>query len=919
MIGIVALTLLTVVKLGFTDAIGRPTPFLTYFSAVLLAAWYGGMTAGVITTVCATVLGYAGFIAAHAVGSVAQVTARVALFFAEGLTISWLVTHLGRARQRVIEVRDSARQADQTLEAALASIGEGITMIEGDGRLVYANETAAALLGYHDAKAMLRDGTDQIFGSFEIRDEDGAPVVLDRLPSRRLLAGEPAGSLVAHFRRPDGGTARWLEIAATAVRDADGTLRRVVTLFRDVTVRRATQEQLRISQAWFSTALRSIGDAVIATDAAGRVTFVNPIAEELTGWTPADAEGLPLHEIFRIMSEDDRSPVASPVDRVLREGVVVGLANHTLLLRRDGSEIAIDDSAAPIRGSDGVLVGVVLVFRDVTPARSEERRRELLALATAELNSSLDYEATLATVARQAVPSVADWCAVDVLDGEVVRRLAVAHVDPAKIEHVRELERAYPPDPHASTGVPQVLRTGQAEWMAAIPAELLEAAARDEHHLQLIRELQLRSYIAVPLRRGNDVFGVITLVMAESRRRYDERDLAFAEALADRASVAIENARLFSEVERARRAAEAANRTKDEFLAMLGHELRNPLAPMLTALELMRMRGDDGGASRAIIERQVRHMVRLVDDLLDVSRITRGRVELARAAVELGEVIEKGLEIASPLIEERGHRVERSVEPGLVVDADPVRMAQVIANLLTNAAKYTEPGGHIRIHANREHGAIVLRVADSGIGIAPDMVARVFDPFVQEPQAIDRAQGGLGLGLTIAQSLVQSHGGTISARSDGPARGSEFVVTLPPGDTGSATAPTAPQSTSPTVTRGRRVLVVDDNEDALELLVEALRMLGHHAHGASDGEQALAVAAEHPPELALLDLGLPVIDGYQLATRLRALPGQGALPVVAITGYGQATDRERTAAAGFVAHLVKPVSLEQIRQVIDDA
>jgi CheY-like chemotaxis protein/anti-sigma regulatory factor (Ser/Thr protein kinase) len=329
----------------------------------------------------------------------------------------------------------------------------------------------------------------------------------------------------------------------------------------------------------------------------------------------------------------------------------------------------------------------------------------------------------------------------------------------------------------------------------------------------------------------------------------------------------------------------------------------------------MRARADMGNLhEREVIERQVRQMMRLVDDLLDVSRITRGTVALSCAPIELRELVATGLEIARPLVDEREHRVTVDVATGTVVHADAGRISQVIANLVMNAAKYTPRRGNIAVEARRDGECVVLRVRDDGVGIAPDMLARVFDPFVQGKQSIERAQGGLGLGLTIARSLVEAHGGTIAARSDGPGRGSEIIMTLPPGRAApDVPATTEPLRPAPTPTR---VLAVDDNEDALELLVEALQLLGYDVVGARDGESALAQARQHRPQVALLDLGLPVIDGYALAARLRALPGLADLRIVALTGYDQPSDRARTEAAGFSAHLVKPTSLDEIRRLL---
>jgi PAS domain S-box-containing protein len=366
--------------------------------------------------------------------------------------------------------------------------------------------------------------------------------------------------------------------------------------------------------------------------------------------------------------------------------------------------------------------------------------------------------------------------------------------------------------------------------------------------------------------------------------------------------------------------AENANRAKDEFLAMLGHELRNPLAPILTATTLMRLRGGDAiEKARTVIERQAQHLVHLVDDLLDVSRITRGKVELKRARVELAEVVARAIEMASPLIEQRRHELHLQVPPrGLAIDADPARIAQVVANLLTNAAKYTEPGGRIAITGARIGDVVELVVRDNGIGIAPEMLPHVFEQFVQERQALDRSQGGLGLGLSIVRSLVELHGGTAVATSAGRGGGSELTIRLPAADVATSPGMQAierPAKQAPT--EGRRILVVDDNEDAASLLAECLEMMGNTTRVAHDGPQALRVVDEFVPELALLDIGLPVMDGYELAVQLRAKLGDDRLRLVAITGYGQESDRQRALDASFDAHLVKPIDLARLAGVLD--
>ena len=370
---------------------------------------------------------------------------------------------------------------------------------------------------------------------------------------------------------------------------------------------------------------------------------------------------------------------------------------------------------------------------------------------------------------------------------------------------------------------------------------------------------------------------------------------------------------------------EAANRSKDEFLAMLGHELRNPLSPIVTALHLMRRHGsEDNLRERNVIERQVRHLVRLVDDLLDVSKITRGKVDLKREVVELSVVLGNAIELASVLLEQHNHVLSVDVaKTGLRWEGDPVRLAQVVANLLTNAARYTPAGGHIRLAAEREGDQMVISVSDNGSGISAELLPRIFDLFVRGHRSVDRAAGGLGIGLALARTLVTLHGGTIMAHSEGPGRGSRFVIRLPaPSAVTAATAAEADadaardhaiqKSTNP-----RCILVVDDNVDAAEVLCEILRESGHEVSMANDPIVALEMLGRIQPSVAIMDIGMPVMDGYELAARMRQTAAGRQCRLIAVTGYGQEHDRVRSQQAGFASHLVKPVQIDALLRDID--
>jgi len=428
----------------------------------------------------------------------------------------------------------------------------------------------------------------------------------------------------------------------------------------------------------------------------------------------------------------------------------------------------------------------------------------------------------------------------------------------------------------------------------------------------LARTAEERDLLLVELRDANERL-VLTALEAQKMAEEAAAARATAESALDK----------LRETEAALR--KASNR-KDEFLAMLGHELRNPLAPILTALELTRTRPTGASVRELeVIERQVRHMVDLVDDLLDVSRITSGKIVLHRAPVEISTVIAQALEIASPLIESRRHELSVSVpESGLVVSGDSNRLGQVISNLLTNAAKYTEPGGRIALTASRDDGWVRVSVQDDGTGIPAELLPDIFDQFVQGQQSIERAQGGLGLGLAIVSSLVRLHGGEVSAQSPGRGLGSEFVVRLPVLARVDANATDAGRegdgSAKELGRAARRVLLVDDNVDATEMLALALGTPDRTVVIAHDGPAALDAVASFDPEALIIDIGLPIMDGYELARRVReretGLPGSPRARLIALTGYGQDSDRQRSASAGIDVHLVKPVSLDVLKAAL---
>jgi signal transduction histidine kinase len=434
---------------------------------------------------------------------------------------------------------------------------------------------------------------------------------------------------------------------------------------------------------------------------------------------------------------------------------------------------------------------------------------------------------------------------------------------------------------------------------------------------KLAERSDVRAVAALPLHAGTVRVGTIVLGY-RTPRPFTAGYRGLVQDVSRQLALALDRSKTYERLEQERERAELASRAKDEFLAMLGHELRNPLSPILTATQLMRLRmGDKEDRERTVIERQVKHMIRLVDDLLDVGRITRGKVELRKRALELSEVIAQAAELASPALEERRHRFSvDSPQTGVVVQADPGRLAQVFANLLTNAAKYTPTGGDIRLTVHPGPSAVTVIVADNGIGIEPKLLPHIFDLFVQGRQGIDRAAGGLGLGLAISRSICEMHGGTIRAASEGVGKGSQFTVELPRfANTRQSQQSNVSGGFAVPSTRARKVLVVDDNEDAAFLFSEALKRLGHEVDVAYDGPTALECAQKRPPEIAFLDIGLPVMDGYELARRLAEL-GDKPPRLIAVTGYGHSSDREKSRDAGFHLHLVKPIELTAVQDAL---
>jgi CheY-like chemotaxis protein len=559
---------------------------------------------------------------------------------------------------------------------------------------------------------------------------------------------------------------------------------------------------------------------------------------------------------------------------------------------------------------------VALAQEQAARAAAEEstgRFRFLVDLSDL-LDQSLDLHARVQALVRFVVPQLGDFAALVLLNerGRVVRT-EMAYLQPQSGLHSVSAERLM--DTRFAHAVQQAL-TGKAE-ISEEPGgarSCLSVKPLDERGADVLElGFPLLSLAGFPLRARGRTQGVLLLALREGRR-FDSTAWSFANAAATRAAVMIDNALLYDKI------CEADAR-KNEFLAMLAHELRNPMAPIRNAVAILRapdLNSSQRGWGLDVIERQVHQLVRLVDDLLDVSRITSGKIQLKLQPVRIAEVVAAAVETSRPLIESLRHelRLEISVEP-LVVSGDFARLTQVFANLLNNAAKYTEPGGRIVLTLARSADEAVVRVTDTGIGIRPESLASIFELFAQADRTLDRAQGGLGVGLTLVQRLVELHGGSVLATSAGAGQGAEFTVSLPLRATIQDPQAEPGARAHDTAAVGCRILVVDDNVDSAQTLATLLRMEGHQTEVAYDGPSALAQVQKMDPDVIFLDIGLPGMSGFQVARELRARPQPRGVALIAVTGYGQPADRQHALDAGFDHHLVKPVDLNVVRELLE--
>jgi PAS domain S-box-containing protein len=946
-------------------------------------------------------------------------------------------------------------QAQEQLRQLLATVNDLVLMLDRDLRLTYVNDRTVEITGL---------SREQIVGK---RFRELFPDVAESVLERELEQARE-DKAARHFDYHHAPSDRWFDNRVYPAPEG------LILITTEVTEKKRAEKSL----LQVAAIVESSDDAILSLDLDGHISTWNQGAERVYGYSREEAVGRHISFLMPKERHDDSEKLLAAV----KEGRPL---DHfvTRRKRKDGTLIDVSLTVSPIHNAAGQVIGASKISRDVTERKRAAERQRLLIEAGRILGSSLDYEATLADLCRLVVPDFADWCALDVVSEEgLPRRIHVAHEDPALAELARTFRKRYPPRPDDPRGLMKVLRTGEPEFVSEISDEMLVSAARDDEHLRMLRELKLRSVLIVPLSVSGRTIGALTLVGSQESRRFDEADLELAGEIADRAALAVENARLFAGAREAVRIRDEAialhkaieqslthlveasgslsasldlpsvfsavltlsrkliaadayavwryhpesnrwgielgsglsdefqaatvpgkgetaavpespivaedvqsfsaldprgeaygkegirsamviplkvrgraggtlvfyyrakhhfspievrvgtalanlagsavgtaelyqelrenDQRKDEFLAMLAHELRNPLSAISNAVLLARQPQVEPKAlewSRQVVERQTGKLARLIDDLMDVSRITRGKIQLKKESVDARRLLQSAADSLRSLIDERKHEVSVSSGPGLLrLYADPVRIEQVLVNLLTNAAKYTPSGGRIWARVERKDSSLVFTVKDNGRGIEPDFLPHIFELFTQGERSIARSESGLGIGLTIVRKLVEMHGGSVSAQSDGPGQGSLFTVRLPASEQDALESMASPLQ--PKIAEQHlKILVVDDNEDTARGLAKILGLFGHEVETAFDGPSAVQAARNFEPDVVVLDIGLPGMTGYEVARSLRGEKFGDKLLVIALSGYGQDEDRRRSHEAGFDYHLVKPV------------
>lgn len=797
----------------------------------------------------------------------------------------------------LVDVTEQRRaEADLALMAAIVSSSDDAIISKTlDGIITSWNAGAERLFGYSAAEVI------------------GQPI-LKLIPEERhneeqeIIERIRCGFSVDHFeteRVAKSGKRLQLSLTVSPIRDPQGRIIGASKVARDISERLLAAEVMRDSEERFRTLASNAPVGIFQTDLAGNTLFVNKAWCDLSGLQPSDARG------------DGWINAVHPLDRerVIRDwqsACAQCMPSHTefRFRRPDGSIAWLQGNAEPLCDPQGTMLGYIGTVADITSrklaeqALSDNEQRLAAELAgmnslynlTAQLLATEDLQSALQEVLTSAIAlQRADMGCVHLYDAasDTFKVATQFGFEPDALETLSTF------DPHSASG--RALLTE-----SRVVIEDVKLDPDYQHLLPFAKEAGYRAIQSTPLKSRRDVMLGILSTHFREPRQLESRELRMLDLYARQAADFIEQMQLIQSMR-------DADHRKDEFLAMLAHELRNPLAPIRSGLDCLAIEYGEGSESVSIMRDQVEHLVRLVDDLLDVSRIARGKVELRKEIVEVAPLVERAVDATAWSFKAKEQTLDISLPQEMIcVDADPVRLVQVLGNLLNNASKYTAEGGHIELAVVSDGKEVILRVKDNGIGIERDLLPRVFDLFTQSSRALDRAQGGLGIGLTLVRSLVELHGGEIHATSEGIGKGSEFIISLPK----SSLTPKPKTHSKLESSQSRRIVVVDDNYGAARLVSVLLKKLGdHEVEMAHDGPSALEKVKLLQPDIVLLDIGLPGMDGYEVARQIRAADINQPL-LVALTGYGRPEDQDESKSAGFDDHIVKPLAVEMLQRIL---
>lgn len=838
---------------------------------------------------------------------------------------------------------EALRSSEHRLRLLIDGVRDhAIFMIDQQGNISTWNAGAERVKGYKPSEVIGKNI------SMFYTPEDRAAGRPKELLGKALREGR---STDLGWRIRKDGTRFWADVSISRVDDEDGNVQGFVKITRDLTERRLAEEttrdlvreqaartaaelgeaRLRESEGRYrdlserlEVILQGVTDGIIVQDVSGRVVYANEAAARITGFPTLHAllesAAGDFASRFELFDEDGAPmPLARLAGRSVLNNEQPSPAVMRLHDRNTDADAWLLVKSTPIRDRVGAPRLAITVWHDVTWQRHQQRADRFLARASTELSKSLHAPETAEMLAQLTVPELADRCEIDLQGEEAPSSWTLqrtAHGDRSPVHH----QSADATSPAAL----EVLATGRAQHLPDLDPQKLATLARDDGHLRRLEALNIRSAIVVPIATSERRFGALTVFSAERKHRFDRDDLALFEELGRRSGIALDKAlayelesRARADAQTAQSALQEANRRKDDFLAVLAHELRNPLAPIRNAVELIRRDPESPALitrASSVIDRQVEHMARMVDDLLDDSRITRGKVVLREMQLDLVAVVRGTIEDHRALFEANDLELVSDLpNDPIPTVGDETRLAQVVGSLLTNAAKFSDLGGRVQVTLQNKDGRAFLSVKDSGVGVPPELLGQMFEPFAQDQQTLARTRGGLGLGLALVKGFVELHGGKVRAVSAGRGKGTEVTIELP---IRGAPKPEEPKMIT-AKPRPKRVLIIEDNADAAETLGMFLEMLEHEVKIAGDGETGLELAANFNPDLILCDVGLPgQLDGYGVAQELRKNSSLSGTYLVALTGYGKDEDRSKALEAGFDLHLTKPVSPKVIEGLL---